>query len=335
MARQNCITRKAAVTGDQGRALHAQGPAHQGVYVVRMPSSYVYLSGTVRCQATVAASGSITITFSENHGLDWKEIGNIKASGEHTIDLTPYAYRRYDYRLKFELSGPGTGLESLKLVNVVQHSQAPLPTLTAGRNTITFSAGPPEGTITLEPNTDPATAAGRQLSVKDFHPVLNNAQLPWLRPQGQGDATFTIPTPGVITRVRLNLGYRLRDARDSYTALLSFDEGKSWKQVEQLTGPTPGYSRYLVFSDVPGGAKTVWVKLAGKEVNTACLFGLRIDVDYQEPQGGFRPVKITYAWHEDGHAKTHDHVVRQPQETYTIDCGPKTMAKSFSVELVP
>jgi hypothetical protein len=59
------------------------------------------------------------------------------------------------------------------------------------------------------------------------------------------------------------------------------------------------------------------------------------DVDYQEPQGGFRPVKITYAWHEDGNAKTHDHVVRQPQETYTIDCGPKTMAKSVSVELVP
>ena len=62
---------------------------------------------------------------------------------------------------------------------------------------------------------------------------------------------------------------------------------------------------------------------------------LRIDVDYQEPQHGFRPVKITYAWQEDGQAKTHVHVARQPQETYTIDCGPKTVVTSFSVELAP
>ena len=84
---------------------------------------------------------------------------------------------------------------------------------------------------------------------------------------------------------------------------------------------------------MPAGAKAAVVKFEGKEVNTACLFGLRIDVDYKEPHGGFRPVKITYVWHEDGQQKTHVHVATRPRETYTINCGPKTVVHSFTVEL--
>ena len=64
-----------------------------------------------------------------------------------------------------------------------------------------------------------------------------------------------------------------------------------------------------------------------------CGGALRIDVDYKEPHGGFRPAKITYVWHEDGQQKTHVHVATRPRETYTINCGPKTVVHSFSVEL--
>jgi len=38
-------------------------------------------------------------------------------------------------------------------------------------------------------------------------------------------------------------------------------------------------------------------------------------------------------WHEDGQQKTHVHVANRPQETYVIDCGPKTVVHSFTVEL--
>jgi hypothetical protein len=145
--------------------------------------------------------------------------------------------------------------------------------------------------------------------------------------------TLRIPAPGEIVRLRMNLGYRLRDARDSYTISASFDEGNTWKEVGRLKGPTPGCTEYLTFTDVPAGAKAVVVKFEGKEVNTACLFGLRIDLDYKEPHGGFRPVKITYAWHENGQQKTHAHVATRPRETYPINCGPKTVVHSFTVEL--
>ena len=56
--------------------------------------------------------------------------------------------RRYDYRLKFVLRGRGTGLERLRITHDIQHSQRALPALGQGRNRISFSAGPAEGTIT-------------------------------------------------------------------------------------------------------------------------------------------------------------------------------------------
>ena len=315
-------------------ALHVKDAARPGVLVLRMPSSYVYVSGTLAFKAVVGNGGGVAVWFSDNHGLDWKKFADVKTSGDQKIDLTMHVFRRYDYRLKFELTGKGTGLESLDITHDVQHSQAPLPTLTEGKNSITFAAGPQEGTITLEGNTDPAAAPWKQLSIKDFHPLLHNAELRWARPRGKGDVTFKIPTPGDITRVRMSLGYRLRDANDAYTILLSFDDGKTFKQAGRLTGPTAGYTKYIVFSDVPPGARTALVKLEGKEVNTVCLFGLRIDVDYQEPAGGFRPVKITYLWEENGQPKSDVHVATQPRQTYEITCGPKTVVKSFALELV-
>ena len=63
------------------------------------------------------------------------------------------------------------------------------------------------------------------------------------------------------------------------------------------------------------------------------FFGLRIDADYRQPHGGFRPVKITYVWEENGKPQSHEHVATRPEETYTIRCGPQTVVKSFTVEL--
>ena len=50
---------------------------------------------------------------------------------------------RYDYQLRFELTGPGTALEAVEITHDIQHSQRPLPALGKGDNTIT------EGTAKL------------------------------------------------------------------------------------------------------------------------------------------------------------------------------------------
>ena len=112
----------------------------------------------------------------------------------------------------------------------------------------------------------------------------------------------------------------------------SFDNGTTWKSIGKLEQANPGSSTYLVYSDVPAGKKEVQLKFEGTQKNTTCIFDLRIDVDYKEPAGGFRPVKITYVWDEGGQAKTDVHVANSPQDAYVIKCG-YTTAKSFTVEL--
>ncbi len=203
------------------------------------------MSGQVSLKSAVGPGGSIVVAFSDNHGLDWTEVAKIDKSGQQQFDLKKHCYRRYDYRLRFQFNGKGTGLDALSIRHDVQHSQAPLPALLEGDNKITFSAGPQEGTVTLE-------------------------------------------------------------------------------------GAT---SRYFTITDVPPGTKEARLRFNGHTVNTTMLFGLRIDADYRQPHGGFRPVKITYAWEEDGKPQRHEHVATSPKETYTIHCGPQTVVKSFTVEL--
>ena len=77
----------------------------------------------------------------------------------------------------------------------------------------------------------------------------------------------------------------------------------------------------------------VLVRYVGTNKSATGIFNFRIDADYQEPLGGFRPVRVTYAWEEDGQPKRDVHVARGPQETYTIRCAAKPLMKSVVLEL--
>jgi hypothetical protein len=297
-----------------------------------MPSSYVYLGGTLSLKAAVGSGGQIDVSLSDNHGLDWKPVARITTPGEHQVDLKPLVYRRYDYRLKLVLRGQGTGLEALRLSHDVQHSQRPLPALAQGRNRITFNAGPPEGTITLEGSLNP-DVRGKQLVYTDFHPTSSGLQDPWLNVTStEGRITFPIRTPGEMVRLRMGGHYRARDAKDGWEMQISFDGGKSFRTIDRLAGPTPGNSQYVTFSEIPPGTKAAQVRWIGRKRSTTCLFGFRIDADYREPTGGFAPVKVTYVWEEGGVEKRHVHVATKPEETYLIDCKEKPKMKSLIVE---
>jgi hypothetical protein len=319
-------------------ALHVKDPSRSGVLVLRMPCSYVYLGGQLAAKTVVPPGGSVAVSLSDNQGLDWQQIGKFQAGGDQTLDLKKHVFNRYDYRLKFELQGAGTGLDALKISNDFQHSQAPLPTLLEGENKITFSAGVPEGTITYEPAMILDKAEGKQLSVADFHPELTDLEPNGLRPiggKGKGQAVFKIATPGEMTRIRMNLHYRCRDltGKDYWDVDVSFDNGVTWQKVDRFDKGQPASSKYVVFSNVPAGKKEALLRFGAGQKNTTAIFGLRMDADYKEPAGGFRPVKISYAWDEGGQPKTDVHVAKSPADAYTIHCGPHTTVKSFTVEL--
>ncbi|MBI1914153.1 MAG: hypothetical protein HYS12_05360, partial [Planctomycetes bacterium] len=150
---------------------------------------------------------------------------------------------------------------------------------------------------------------------------------------GKGSITFPVSTPGDMVRLRFGAHYRARDARDGLDYQVSFDRGKRWKTVDRAAGPTPGDCKYVVFSDIPRGTRAVLVRFAGTSRNATGIFNFRIDADYREPHGRFRPVKVVYHWEEDGKQKQHLYVARQSWETYTIHCGKKPLMKSIVLEL--
>ncbi len=234
-------------------AVHVKNSAKPGLLVLRMPSSYVYLSGQVSLKPVVAPDGSIVVSFSDNHGLDWTRIADIANSGEATLDLKRLCFRRYDYRLKFEFSGEGTGLDALRIKHDVQHSQAPLPALLEGENKITVTTGPYEGTVTLEGAMSVEMRdKGKNLFYKAFHPTLEGGtRTDGLRIEGKGAATFPIATPGAMTRIRMNAFWRARDKRDGYDVSVSFNGGKTYRKVTRLGGPTAGETRYLTIAGIP------------------------------------------------------------------------------------
>jgi hypothetical protein len=329
--------RSAALTADnlQAKAVRVQDPDRPGTLVMRMPSSYVYLTGTLSFTLALdeAAGGEVIISFSDNNGLDWRQIARHVKAGQHEVDLTPLVLRRYDYRVKFEFRGKGTGLDALRFVHDIQHSQRPLPALAKGANQLTFRAGPAEGTISVLGSSNLASK-GKQLVWSDFHPLVEGFEKNlFIGPSGKGTITWAVATPGDMVRLRFGAHYRARDAKDGLDYQVSFDGGKTWKTVDRAAGPTAGDCKYVVFGEVPAGTRQALVRFTGTNRNATGIFNFRIDADYREPHGGFRPVKVTLTWEENGQPRQHVHVARQPEETFAIVCTTQPVMKAVTLEL--
>ena len=139
-----------------------------------------------------------------------------------------------------------------------------------------------------------------------------------------------------MKRLRFGTFYRLRDKRDVLDYQVSFDAGKSWRGLEHLTGPgygpTQHGTQWTTVSDVPAGTREARVRFAMESVNTTMILVMRLDADFEEPRGGFAPVKISYTWEENGQEKRDVHVARGPEETYHITCAGKPLMKSITLE---
>jgi hypothetical protein len=322
--------RQRTVYGDPITVADATKPA---TLIIRMPSSYVYLSGELAFYAYAGNGGSIAISLSDNNGLDWKEVATIDKNGHQKIDLKKFVGRRYDYRLKFVLTGENTTLDELKLTHDIQHAQRPLPALDKGDNTINFSAGPQESTLTIDGST---TAANKefQLTLADFHPTIDNmdAAAGLKMTAEKGAITFPIETPGEMSGLRISTFYRANSAKDSYAIEASFDNGASWKPIATLAGKHRFMGDYSIFTDIPKGATKALVRYTGNKADTLLIFNLRIDADYRPANAAFAPIKITYLYEENGAEKKSEHIATKPEASYTLHCDSKPTMKSIILE---
>jgi hypothetical protein len=103
--------------------------------------------------------------------------------------------------------------------------------------------------------------------------------------------------------------------------------------VARAAGPTPGDGLWVTVSDVPPGTREAKVRYSGTSRNATGFLNFRIDADYREPVGGFRPVKVTYRWDEDGKPKEQVFTAKKPEETWTLTCAGKPVMKSIVMEL--
>ena len=75
------------------------------------------------------------------------------------------------------------------------------------------------------------------------------------------------------------------------------------------------------------------VRFAGSARNGIIICGFRIDADCLEPDGGFRPVKVTYEWSENGTPKQAAFTARRPQASWKVHCAAKPVMKRITLEI--
>ena len=336
-----------ATQGQDGRtpALHLSDTGQDGWLEIRMPSSYVYLTGSLTFNAVVGAGGQIDVKYSDNNGTSWAALATYTTGGAKTIDLKSKCFRRYDYRLQFTLRGNGTGIDTMTISHDIQHSQRPLPALLQGDNTITFTALPQDASVTIEGSAKAGNGA-YQIMYTDYAPTL--VGLTTYPPAYSAAGCYlmhTINTPGDMKRVRINSFYRARDlARDKWVVEISYDGGATFNLVgtceshnimDGATSTCRDYSRYFEVDSVPAGVRSAKVRWTGYQGNTLVLYNHRIDADYAVPHGGYRPVQITYQWQENSVNKSDVHIANTPNEVYHINCVLKPTMRSIILQLAP
>jgi len=344
--------------------LHPADATKPATLTLDMPCSYVYLAGTLKIFSSVPnldsnrnEVGSLNIQISDNNGLDWKELADLKGPAFAPLglildpdpdkaspynleyDLQKHIFRRYGYRLKFTLTGKAD-LSTIYLIHDFQCSQRALPALGQGENTLTFSAGrggANESTLTISPA--PSKHKEKQLTAACYHAVLNNMtenDNGQFVPSGSdASITYTITTPTPLTRLRLGSQYRGR-ANTHWLYQVSFDQGKTFMTMHQTADHNRSDFAWITYDKIPANTTSAQVRFAavGEGDGNLILFHHRIDADYALP-AGFAPVLATYTWGEDGQDKSDAHVALTPADVWKIVCPAKPTMRSLTIERAP
>lgn len=328
-------------------------------FTVSMPSPYVIIDAEFQLKANVPAGDSLTVETSTDEGRSWEKAGSITGphqgrwQAEPRVIVTSEHGRHtavsgtYGYLVRF--TSTRSEISDLLLTTRFQLNPRTLPTLTSGRNELTFRS-------TTETRVEHPVLISRY---REFAFGARNVE--YKDAGGQGYLRSVASTPGIITFeltardggtiTRADVGGRFLDLRDGFAPDKFTAEVRSVERWPTTTS-TPRAS--LAWSTKPEGPwQTVWTydaaprKRDGEEIDrmlrwpevdkritdlpddTRKLY-VRYTLDRMAlddvrlatvPPSTSRPgnAVITHVWKENGVVRQHAEVVSSSTKSYGIN----------------
>jgi hypothetical protein len=327
----------------EGRpALHVKAAGRPGVAVIPMISPYVYLRGRLRLKAVGQSSGDrLSLAVSTNNVRSFAPIFSaaLEKGTDVTIELTDKILRRYAYWLRMELVG-SAGLDSLEIENDFQHAPRTLPWLRQGANTITVAADadPRIATRSISCRITPDPSFTKNETTTTMGVRFDNVDLRydacwWTG--GTGTMTVPVEVPGDLVTLGFSAQFRARSDKDRIRATASIDNGRTWREVAVMTGPTQARTEHHRVPHWPARTRKVLLRFELTGNNTAGVQSFRVDTDYLDPLAAktAAPFRVVHVWKEGKHAKSHSETIARLPAKYTIQAGPDPEMVSVSYDM--
>jgi hypothetical protein len=325
-------------------ALRVKDPSRPGVAVIPIASPYVYLGERLRLRATGRSSGDkLTVAISTNNGRTFTPIESLAVDGpiEKSIDLKDRIYRRYTYWLRLELTG-GAGLDRFEVENDFQHAPRTLPWLAKGANTITVAADsdPTIATRSIACRITPDPSFTKNETATTMGVRFDNVDLKydacWWK-GGTGLMTVPIDVPGDLVGLSFSAQVRARGEKDRVRVAASTDDGKSWRQVALIAGPTQGRTEHIRVDRWPAGVRHALLRFELTGNYTIGVQNFRVDADYCDPLASesVRPFRVEHRWKEGGRDRSHIVTITRLPARYTINADAEPEMVSVRYEMAP
>ena len=198
-----------------------------------------------------SGSDGLKVSISTNNGRTFAPIHSAKPGKrtEATVDLKDKIFRRYAYWLRIELEGDA-GLDSIR--SRKRFSARPADDAVAGQGEEHDHGrgGPRRGdrdAVDCVPDHRDA-AFNKNETTGTMGVVFDNVDVRgdacWWK-GGTGTMTVPVEVPGDMVSLGFSTQFRARSEKDRIRVTASTDNGRSWREVAVLRGPTQGRTEHV------------------------------------------------------------------------------------------
>jgi len=337
---------KNVVLTDDGLTLRTDGRG-EAIFEVLSPYVIVPKVGDLETreddrEASVvdfSSRGNVRVSISLDFGRSWKEIASVSTVKQSTLDLTPQLRQRYQYLIKFTLSGKAqrTVLETLRIQTWVQVAPASLPRLKKGANHLRYKTGDQHGLPTTPWMQTPSMASREAMSrywvrePNDYDPDRFQRRV-----RGEMELLFAAPAGRKIKWASLGgffAAHRGDAAGNTKNQIFyTTDDSDDWKRLYKADVPDwNDHWHYSIDKDVVLDQPAGFLRV--RYVGDPGVNGVRVNLHSIRPNPTkHQTIVVTHGFESEGQLVRRRFKFDKPTE-YTIDCKnvPTNVFVQFAV----